>query len=93
MWCYISTGNLRRHQQSAHEGIRYEFNQCNHKAITQEGHLKVYVESVYEGIRYECNQCDYKAPSKITSEKDTLNSGLWVCCTSILLYKNKNRLN
>ena len=57
---YTSTSNLKRHQYSAHEGIRYECNQCNYKATT-EGNLKSHIEGVHEGIRYECNQCDYKA--------------------------------
>ena len=49
---YTTTSSLKRHQYSAHEGIRYECNQCNHKATTQ-GYLKSHIEGVHEGIRYD----------------------------------------
>jgi len=59
---YRSTrkGDLKKHQQYKHEGIRYSCNKCDYKATIQ-ANLRRHKQSTHEGIRYSCNQCDYKA--------------------------------
>ena len=54
-----ATGFNQTHM-SIHEGIKYECDQCGHKAA-RKGDLKRHKMSVHEGVKYQCNQCDYEA--------------------------------
>ena len=41
-------GNLRKHKQSKHEGVKYYCNQCDYKA-TQQRRLRSHKQSKHEG--------------------------------------------
>ena len=45
------------HIQSKHEGVRYECDQCECKAVWQ-SYLTDHIKSKHEGVRYECDQCE-----------------------------------
>ena len=53
-------GDMKRHQESRHKGIRYSCNQCEYQATKQQ-HLKTHQQSMHVGIRFFCDQCDYQA--------------------------------
>jgi hypothetical protein len=60
---YRQQGDLYKHKQSKHEGVRYGCDQCDHKA-TQQSSLTTHKQSQHEGVRYGCDQCDYKATTQ-----------------------------
>ena len=57
---------LKRHQESAHNGVKYSCDQCNYKA-SKRGNLKRHQETLHEGLRHFCNLCFYH-----TARKDRL---------------------
>ena len=59
-----TSGNLRKHMEAKHEGIRYPCDQCEHAASTA-SHLRRHKKSRHGGIRegHLCDQCGYSAAS------------------------------
>ena len=55
---YRSRSSLWRHMQAVHEGLRYNCDQCEYKAIRQSS-LTSHIQAVHEGVRYKCDQCEY----------------------------------
>ena len=51
-----------------HEGIKYEYDQCECKAVWQ-SYLTDHIKSKHEEVRYECDQCKYKASDKVSKHK------------------------
>ena len=51
-------GDLKKHKEAKHEGIRYPCDQCEF-AATSMSNLKVHKEAKHEGIRYPCDECEY----------------------------------
>ena len=83
----INKGNLTRHKESLHEGIRYNCDVCPYKA-TQPGNLKRHKLAKHEGIRaYNCDQCSYIATRKenLTRHKERQHCGL-------MIFSNERRL-
>ena len=50
--------NLKRHRESAHQGVRYPCEQCEYNA-TRLSSLKRHIKNKHEGVRYPCDKCDY----------------------------------
>ena len=69
--------HLKTHQESKHEGVRFECDKCDYKAM-QMGNLKTHKESKHECVRYECDKCDYKATqlSNLETNKESKNDGV-----------------
>ena len=51
-----------------HEGVRYEYDQCECKDIWQ-SYQTNNIKSKHEEVRYECDQCEYKASDKVSKCK------------------------
>ena len=47
-------GDIKKHNKSFNEGIKYSCNHCDYQATTQSS-LKTHKQSVHEGIKYSCN--------------------------------------
>ena len=56
-------GNLRRHNLSVHQGVKYGCDQCDYKA-TQSTDIKRHKQFKHEGVRFDCSMCEYKATTK-----------------------------
>lgn len=56
-------GNLRRHNMSVHQGVKYGCDECDYKA-TQSTDIKRHKAFKHEGVRFDCSMCDYKATTK-----------------------------
>ena len=54
---YSQRGHLYRHNQSAHQGVKYACDQCDQQ-FTQLVSLTVHIQSKHEGIKYACDHCD-----------------------------------
>ena len=48
---FAEKGDLRRHIQSVHEGVKYACNQCD-KQLSDQSKL------TRQGVKYACKQCD-----------------------------------
>ena len=71
--------DLIQHKKSVHEGVKYDCDQCDHKATCQ-AHLIQHQKSVHEGVKYNCFQCDYKANyhTDLIKHKNTVHEGVFV---------------
>ena len=56
-------GNLTEHEQSMHQGIKYNCEECGYQASTK-SHLTRHKKSIHEEMKYNCNSCDYQAKRK-----------------------------
>ena len=56
-------GNLRRHNMSVHQGVKYGCDECDYKA-TQSTDIKRHKAFKHEGVRFDCSMCEYKATTK-----------------------------
>merc|ERR1739848_84317 len=57
---FSKTGNLNRHIQTKHAGLRCPCTKCYYQATTQQ-HLDNHNNSKHLGVKYPCTECDYKA--------------------------------
>ena len=75
--------DLRRHEESVHEGKRYPCDQCEYKA-SMASNLHKHRESIHNGKKYPCESCDYKAtdPSSLSRHKKQSHSGKIYSCKS-----------
>ena len=55
--------DLKKHNQSIHEGVKYACNQCDQQ-FARHDNLKIHIQSKHKGVKYPCNQCDYQATQK-----------------------------
>ena len=64
-WDYKSSnkGNLTKHVESLHEGIKHYCKQCDYKAFRRSS-LTLDVETIHEGIKYDCELCEHKPTNK-----------------------------
>ena len=64
-----------------HEGVRYECDECDYKAITR-GYLTTHKQSIHEGLRYECDECDNKFITRISlaRHKQSIHEGVRYEC-------------
>ena len=46
-------GNLKRHVESKHEGVRYPCMKCDY-VTTRKNYLEAHIESIHEGVSYSC---------------------------------------
>ena len=78
---YTGRGALRRHNKSAHEGLKFECKKCDYKA-PQKIHLTKHIQSIHEGVKYACNQCDYQAKhqSGLTVHIQFVHKGVKYVC-------------
>merc|ERR1712098_356272 len=53
-------GNVKKHVQYKHEGIKYPCQQCDFQA-TQQGSLQQHIKSKHQGTKYPCQLCDFKS--------------------------------
>ena len=53
-------GNLKKHKDSKHKGIRYPCDQCDFSATTL-SNLKAHKNAKHLGIRFPCDKCEYSA--------------------------------
>ena len=74
---FSKTGNLNRHVQSKHAGLRYPCTKCDYQATTQQ-HLDNHTNSKHIGVKYPCTKCDYKATQKSSLKKhyDSIHAGI-----------------
>ena len=84
----LDASDLKRHDESKHEGGRYPCLYCEHAATTASD-LKRHVESKHEGVRYPCLYCEYAATraSDLKRHVERKHEGvryplslLWICC-------------
>ena len=54
---YTKLKLLRRHNRTAHEGVKYPCDQCDVKPFSGLNGLKYHKASFHEGVRYPCDQC------------------------------------
>ena len=50
-------GDLLKHIQSKHEGVKFPCDQCDFKAKGK-GQLLRHIKSKHEGVKFPCDQCD-----------------------------------
>ena len=60
---YTYKCDLKKHIQSAHEGIKFPCNNCGYKATHKQALLR-HIKSIHEGIKFPCDLCGYKATRK-----------------------------
>ena len=54
----MSNPARRTHIQSAHEGVRFQCDECDYVATTA-GRLKVHKKAKHEGILFYCDLCEH----------------------------------
>ena len=76
-----NTSNLKVHNKSKHEGIRYPCDQCDYAATTAHS-LKIHNEAKHIGIRYPCDQCEYTATTahSLKIHKEVKHEGIRYPC-------------
>ena len=74
-------GDIKKHNDSKHEGIRYSCNNCEYKASFQVN-LKRHHEKEHIGINYSCHSCVYKTKdkSRLQEHKKTKHEGFRYNC-------------
>ena len=60
---YLDRHSLKKHIQSAHEGLRYPCDLCDYQA-TKMNHLKVHIQSVHEAVKFVCEHCEHNFTQK-----------------------------
>ena len=77
----MTEGNLTRHIQSAHVGVKYACNQCN-KQFTEQSSLTRHIQSAHEGVKYACNQCDkqYQTQESLTRHFQSVHERVKYAC-------------
>jgi len=73
--------DLTRHIQTAHEGVKYAYNQCDYQA-THQNNLSRHIQSIHEGVKYGCNQCDkqFTQQSSLTSHIQSIHGAVKYAC-------------
>ena len=68
--------HLRRHQEYAHQGIRYPCADCDYVGSRPEN-LHSHRRSQHEDATYYCDECDYvtKAPANLKQHKQSRHEG------------------
>ena len=74
------TNGLQYHIESKHQGIKYDCEQCGHKASSKSG-LKNHT-ALHEVLKYDCDLCEFKAATKPTLKhhKDLVHAGITYDC-------------
>jgi KRAB domain-containing zinc finger protein len=73
--------DLKTHQQSKHEGLKYSCKQCEYQAGDKSA-LRRHQQSKHEGIKYSCNQCEYQTTWKgdLRTHQQSKHEGLKYFC-------------
>ena len=78
---YSGNGELKRHRQSAHQGVKHACDQCD-KSYSDNGDLNKHKQSVHHGVTYVCDQCVYQAshPSNLRKHVKSKHGGVKYFC-------------
>ena len=78
---YSGKGELNRHKQALHQGVKYACDQCDYQA-TQSNNLTKHHQIKHEGVKYACDQCDYRANCKesLNLHSQSIHEGLMYTC-------------
>jgi DNA-directed RNA polymerase subunit RPC12/RpoP len=60
---YKYPGDLTRHKENKHEGLRFACDECSYRG-TKKQNVTNHKQVQHEGVRYGCDECDYKATAK-----------------------------
>ena len=71
VYMFTVQSSITAHQQSKHEDVCYNCNECDFKATCKDN-LKRFKLSQHEGAQYDCDQFDYKATYSSTHKKHLL---------------------
>ena len=88
-------GDLKKHKEAKHEGIRYPCDQCEYSA-SQKGQLKSHKEAKHLGIRYPCDQCEYTTAYavELRKHKEVKHEGIrYPCDQCAYIATRMDRLN
>ena len=64
---YTRESNLRMHQLTKHQMVRFQFTQCD-LSYTSPTSLSSHIKIVHEGKIVKCNLCDHKTTKKTVLE-------------------------